>query len=70
MEIAELQIAAKNCKISADDARRIKGAIAANKRDYEAVSEQRSQVAKLVERRELEQANIRAEVNFFKNSLF
>lgn len=60
-EIVELLEAAKNCKVSADEARRIKAEIAANQRDYDAVSEQRSQVAKLVEKRELQLANIIAE---------
>lgn len=61
-EIAELLIAAKNCKVSADEARRIKSAIAANARDLAAVTEQREQVAKLVEKREMQLANIAAEV--------
>lgn len=60
-EIAELLIAAKNCKVSADEARRIKSAIAANARDLAAVTEQREQVAKLVEKREMQLANIAAE---------
>lgn len=62
-EIAELVVAAKNCKVSADEARRIKAEIAANKRDHAAASEQRAQVAKLVEKREMQLANIAAEVN-------
>ncbi|EFX84298.1 hypothetical protein DAPPUDRAFT_314991 [Daphnia pulex] len=60
-DIAALQIAAKNCKVSADEARRIKSAIVANKRDYAAASEQREQVAKLVEKREMQLANIAAQ---------
>lgn len=67
-EIAELIVAAKNCKVSADEARRIKSAIAANRRDYAAASEQREQVAKLVEKREMQLANIAAEVCGFMNS--
>lgn len=58
-------IAAKNCKVSADEARRIKSAITANKREYAAILEQREQVAKLVEKREMQLANIAAEVNLF-----
>ncbi len=57
-----IHTAAKNCKVSADEARRIKSAIAANKRDYAAASEQREQVAKLVEKREMQLANIAAQV--------
>lgn len=68
-EIAELLVAAKNCKVSADEARRIKSAIAANKRDYAAVLEQREQVAKLVEKREMQLANIAAEVLFANHRL-
>lgn len=61
-DIAALHTAAKNCKVSADEARRIKSAIAANKRDYAAASEQCEQVAKLVEKREMQLANIAAQV--------
>ena len=57
-------LAAKNCKVSADEARRIKAEIAVNKRDYAAVAEEREQIAKLVEKRELQLANVAAEVNF------
>ncbi|XP_046656188.1 kinetochore protein NDC80 homolog isoform X1 [Daphnia pulicaria] len=60
-EIVAIHTAAKNCKVSADEARRIKSAIAANKRDYAAASEQREQVAKLVEKREMQLANIAAQ---------
>lgn len=60
-------IAAKNCKVSADEARRIKAEIATNKRDLAAASEQRAEVAKLFEKREIQLGNIAAEV--IKNSL-
>ena len=52
-ELAELKVAAKSCKVSAEDARRIKAEIAANKRDLAATMEQRQQVAILVEKREM-----------------
>ncbi len=55
-------IAAKNCKVSADEARRIKAEIATNKRDLAAASEQRAEVAKLFEKREIQLGNIAAEV--------
>lgn len=69
-EIAELVVAAKNCKVSAEEARRIRADIANNKRDYAAAMEQREQVAKLVEKREMQKANISAEVktNMLKQS--
>ena len=55
--------------MSAEDARRIKAEIAANKRDSAATIEQRHQVAKLVEKREMQKANISAEVIIFKLSV-
>ena len=50
--------------MSAEEARRLKSAIANNKRDLAAASEQREQVAKLVEKREIQVANIAAEVRW------
>ena len=61
-KIAELLLAAKNSKMSAEDARRIKAEIGNSKREYAAVMEQREQVAKLVEKREMQKANLSAEV--------
>ena len=61
-KIAELLLAAKNSKMSAEDARRIKAEIGHSKREYAAVMEQREQVAKLVEKREMQKANLSAEV--------
>jgi hypothetical protein len=60
-------MAAKNCKVSAEEARRIKAEIANNKRDYAAAMEQREQVCKLVEKREMQKANISAEARVFNN---
>ena len=54
--------------MSADEARRIKAEIATNKRDLAAASEQRAEVAKLFEKREIQLGNIAAEV--IQNSLF
>ena len=54
--------------MSADEARRIKAEIATNKRDLAAASEQRAEVAKLFEKREIQLGNIAAEVII--NSLF
>ena len=62
-EIDELKVAAKSCKVSAEDARRIKAEIAGNKRDSAATLEQRKQVAELVEKREMQKANVSAEVS-------
>jgi hypothetical protein len=69
-EIDELKVAAKSCKVSAEDARRIRAEIAGNKRDSAATMEQRKQVAELVEKREMQKANISAEVNFLFAGIF
>lgn len=61
-EIADLGVAAKNCKLSADEARRIRAQIAAIHRDINATTEQRAEVAELFEKRELQLANYSAEV--------
>lgn len=60
-EIADLGVAAKNCKLSADEARRIRAQIAAIHRDINATTEQRAEVAELFEKRELQLANYSAE---------
>lgn len=62
-EIVELQKIAKNCKLSAEEARRIKGEIASVRGHISSCSEQRSEVAKLVEKREMQLANISADVD-------
>ena len=59
--------------MSADEARRIKAEIATNKRDLAAASEQRAEVAKLFEKREIQLGNIAAEVineQFFSTAIF
>ena len=61
-EISQLQEAAKNCKLSAVEARTIKAKIAATRSHIASSSEQRTEVAKLVENREMQLANISAEV--------
>jgi len=60
-EISQLQEAAKNCKLSAVEARTIKAKIAATRSHIASSSEQRTEVAKLVENREMQLANISAE---------
>ena len=69
-EIDELKVAAKSCKVSAEDARRIKAEIAGNKRDSAATLEQRKQVAELVEKREMQKANVSAEVSSCPANVF
>ena len=63
-EISQLVEAAKNCKLSAVEARRIKSDIADIRGHITSCSEQRSEVAKLVEKREIQLANISADVGY------
>jgi len=63
-EISQLEEAAKNCKMSAVEARRIKADIASVRSHINSCSEQRSEVAKLVEKREIQLANISADVSY------
>lgn len=62
VEIEELKLAAKDCKLSVDEARKIRAEIAVIRSHISSCSEQRAEVAKLVEKRELQIASISAEV--------
>ena len=62
-EIESLAIAAKSSKMNADEARAIRAQIAAFRRDVAAACEQRAAVAELFEKRELQLANVAADVS-------
>jgi len=60
-EIVQLKIAAKHCKLSLDEARKIRSEIAAVRSHIASCSEQQSEVSILVEKREMQFANIATE---------
>ena len=61
-ETAELKIAAKNCKLSATEARQMKAECAKLRSEKVTITEQRAEVAELFEKREVQLANISAQV--------
>ena len=54
VEIGQLELAAKDCKLSVEEARKIWSEINAIRGHISSCSEQRAEVAKLVEKRELQ----------------
>lgn len=61
VEIGQLELAAKDCKLSVEEARKIRSEINAIRSHISSCSEQRAEVAKLVEKRELQIASLSAE---------
>ena len=70
VEIGQLELAAKDCKLSVEEARKIRSEINAIRSHISSCSEQRAEVAKLVEKRELQIASLSAEVIVFSFHLF
>ena len=61
-EIEHLNLAAKNSKLSATEARQKKADCAQLREEILTISEQRTEVAGLFEKRELQLANVKAQV--------